>query len=166
MLKISHLFIYPIKSLGGIELTSSVVEERGLQYDRRWMLVDEQNRFITQREHSQLALFRTAISSDHLEVFHLSDPLNRILIPLQYDQQQRFDVTVWDDVCPAVAVSIEADQWFSQRLHQSVRLVYMPETAEGRSILIMLFSRRSPVSLMGIRSCCWVRHHSMTSIQN
>ena len=129
MLKISHLFIYPIKSLGGIELTSSVVEERGLQYDRRWMLIDEQNRFITQREHSQLALFRTAISSDHLEVFHLSDPLNRILIPLQYDQHQRFDVTVWDDVCPAVAVSIEADQWFSQRLHQSVRLVYMPENS-------------------------------------
>jgi uncharacterized protein YcbX len=127
MLKISHLFIYPIKSLGGIELTSSKVEERGLQYDRRWMLIDEQNRFITQREHTQLALLRTAITSDHLEVFHISDSSNKIRIPLQYDQQQTFDINIWEDVCPAIPVSKEIDQWFSETLKQAVRLVYMPD---------------------------------------
>lgn len=127
MLKISHLFIYPIKSLGGIELTSSKVEERGLQYDRRWMLIDEQNRFITQREHTQLALLRTAINSDYLEVFHISDPSNKIRIPLKYHQQQTFDVNIWEDVCPAIPVSKEIDQWFSETLKQSVRLVYMPD---------------------------------------
>ncbi|MCH7963957.1 MAG: MOSC N-terminal beta barrel domain-containing protein [Bacteroidetes bacterium] len=54
--KITGIYIYPIKSLGGISLQSSAVEERGLQYDRRWMLVDEVNHFITQRSFPQMAL--------------------------------------------------------------------------------------------------------------
>src|SRR5205085_2428266 len=41
MLTVSELFIYPIKSLGGIAVSSAMVTERGLQYDRRWMLVYE-----------------------------------------------------------------------------------------------------------------------------
>ena len=41
MLTISKLFIYPIKSLRGISVQSSLVTDRGLQNDRRWMIVDE-----------------------------------------------------------------------------------------------------------------------------
>jgi hypothetical protein len=46
MLKISQLFIYPVKSLRGISVSSSMVTDHGLQYDRRWMLVDEKNWFL------------------------------------------------------------------------------------------------------------------------
>ena len=40
-LKLTQIWIYPIKSLGGISLSSAKVMEKGLQYDRRWMLVDD-----------------------------------------------------------------------------------------------------------------------------
>ena len=40
-LKLTQIWIYPIKSLGGISLSSAVVKEKGLEYDRRLMLVDE-----------------------------------------------------------------------------------------------------------------------------
>jgi uncharacterized protein YcbX len=50
MLQVSELFIYPIKSLGGISLSSATITDRGFQYDRRWMLVDSDNQFMTQRE--------------------------------------------------------------------------------------------------------------------
>jgi len=40
-MQVTQLFIYPIKSLGGIEVKQSLVTQRGLQYDRRYMLVDE-----------------------------------------------------------------------------------------------------------------------------
>ncbi|MFY7838874.1 MAG: MOSC N-terminal beta barrel domain-containing protein, partial [Lacibacter sp.] len=50
MLSISHLYVYPIKSLGGIELTEARLTDRGIEHDRRWMLTDENNRFLTQRE--------------------------------------------------------------------------------------------------------------------
>src|SRR6478752_4697281 len=43
MLTISQLFIYPVKSLGGFPVDSAVLTDRGFQYDRRWMLVDENN---------------------------------------------------------------------------------------------------------------------------
>ncbi len=52
---ISEINIYPIKSLKGISLESSMVEERGLQYDRRWMLTTPDGMFFTQREFPQMA---------------------------------------------------------------------------------------------------------------
>jgi hypothetical protein len=67
-MKISALYIYPVKSLGGISLTNSDVEERGLKYDRRWVLVDENNTFITQRKHPQMAFFDVAITPGGLRI--------------------------------------------------------------------------------------------------
>jgi len=67
---LSEINIYPIKSLGGISLQSATVEERGLQYDRRWMLVDESNQFITQRYYPQMALLRVEIQNDLLTIKH------------------------------------------------------------------------------------------------
>ena len=61
---VSEITIYPIKSLGGISLQEAKVEERGLQYDRRWVLVDENNVFITQRQNEQMALIDVAIDED------------------------------------------------------------------------------------------------------
>jgi len=130
MLTVSHLFIYPIKSLGGIEVHSSYVGERGLQYDRRWMLIDDQGRFITQREHKQLALFRTAIDTDHLIVYHQQDPYNKLLIPLKVVANESLEVTIWEDVCHATTINAAANTWFSERVGMSLRLVYMPDESK------------------------------------
>ena len=53
---LTGLFIYPIKSLGGISLPAADLTLRGLRHDRRWLIVDENNRFMTQREHAEMAL--------------------------------------------------------------------------------------------------------------
>jgi uncharacterized protein YcbX len=127
MLTVSQLFIYPIKSLGGIEVHSSYVGERGLQYDRRWMLIDQQGRFITQREHKQLALFRTAIDADHLIVHHQHDPSNKLLIPLEIVANESLDVTIWEDICRATRINRAVDDWFSERIGMKLQLVYMPD---------------------------------------
>lgn len=63
---LSEIYIYPIKSLGGLALQSSIVEERGLLYDRRWMLVDNSNTFITQRNFPEMALIKVSIETDSL----------------------------------------------------------------------------------------------------
>ncbi len=77
---LTQINIYPIKSLGGISLQSSLVEERGLQYDRRWMLVDEQNKFITQRLHPKMALLKVEINNDLLTNEQPRSKLRGILI--------------------------------------------------------------------------------------
>ena len=64
MLSISQLYIYPVKSLGGIAVNTALVTERGLENDRRFMLVDEEGLFLTQRERPSMALLRTAIEGD------------------------------------------------------------------------------------------------------
>jgi uncharacterized protein YcbX len=63
MLKITSIYIYPIKGLAGISLQTSKVEKRGLQYDRRWLLVDENGKFLTQRSHPNMALLQPSFDN-------------------------------------------------------------------------------------------------------
>ena len=127
-LTLSQIYIYPIKSLGGISLETALVQERGLQYDRRWMLVDENNQFLTQRTFAEMALLQVELTADGLRVQHKIKPLAPLLIPFEPLTQEQFQVSVWDDVCTAIEVSIAANAWFSEALNRFCRLVYMPET--------------------------------------
>lgn len=126
-LVLSEIFIYPIKSLGGISLSEAVVEQRGLQFDRRMMLVDENGMFITQRDYPEMALLKTEIKNDELLVYH-SVNKHLIKIPIKeidYSNKNRISVVIWDDECTAVIVSEEANKFFSDMLKINCKLVYM-----------------------------------------
>jgi len=127
MLQVSRLFIYPIKSLGGIEVASARVTDRGFEHDRRWMLVDANNRFLSQREFGQMALIRTGITGEGIEVEHIHHPGKGITIPFKPQSGEDGNFTVWDDTCYGQYVSDEADEWFSEMLRTTCRLVYMPD---------------------------------------
>jgi len=131
MLTVSELFIYPIKSLGGIALSSATVTDRGFQYDRRWMLVDEQNNFITQRSFPQMALLQVAVTVAGLSVQHKITG-DAISIPFTPASTATEMVQIWDDTCPAQFVSDRADEWFSQMLSMPCRLVFMPDTSRRK----------------------------------
>ncbi|MES2807198.1 MAG: MOSC N-terminal beta barrel domain-containing protein [Bacteroidota bacterium] len=128
MLQVSQLYIYPIKSLGGIRLDNATVTDRGFKYDRRWMLIDHNNRFISQREFAQMALLKTDISDKFLTVTNTSTKTS-INIPLIPINKEFTKVNVWDDSCDAVLLSDEIDSWFTAALGMAVRLVYMPDNS-------------------------------------
>lgn len=130
MLQVSELFIYPIKSLGGIAVSNAVVTDRGLQYDRRWMLVDTNNNFMTQRECAEMALLQTEILKDALKVFHKKKGTS-ITIPLE-TKGERITVHVWSDQCKGIVVDKNIDEWFSEVLQKNCQLVYMPGTTKRR----------------------------------
>ncbi|MFN3488659.1 MAG: MOSC domain-containing protein [Emticicia sp.] len=129
---VSEITIYPIKSLGGISLQEAIVEERGLQYDRRWVLADENNVFITQRQNEQMALIDVAITEDGLRVYHRLKRIAPLQIPFMPQtvaggvphQQQ---ITIWDDIVRGIRVSDEADAWFSAVLGKKCSLFYQPD---------------------------------------
>ena len=127
MLHISHLHIYPVKSLGGIELTSVQLTDRGFEHDRRWMLVDERGGFLTQRNFPAMALLRTSIAYGQLIISDQEGDADALLLDLNPSGAATLKVDIWGDVCDAVHVSVAADQWFSERLKRNVRLVYMPD---------------------------------------
>jgi uncharacterized protein YcbX len=126
MLQISDLFIYPIKSLGGIAVNEAVVTDRGFAYDRRWMLIDSHNRFLSQRQIPKMALLKVAFTATGLSITYA--PVNtNIEIPFESQTSQFAEVSVWDDVCTGQYVSQEADEWFSNILNIPCRLVFMPD---------------------------------------
>lgn len=131
MLRVSQLFIYPIKSLGGISLDRARVTDRGLRFDRRWMLVNADNGFITQRTVPLMALIRVAVGDDGLHVTSSLHP-DALFVSFEARLSEMADVYIWEDTCQGQFVSREADAWFSSALNMPCRLVYMPdETARA-----------------------------------
>ena len=124
---VSEIVVYPIKSLGGISLQTALVEERGLQYDRRWVLVDADNFFITQRQNEQMALIDVQLDADGLRVFHRMKRIAPLTVPFVPQTTMSETITIWDDTVLAVRVSDEADAWFSLVLGMDCRLFYQPD---------------------------------------
>lgn len=126
MLTVSELFIYPVKSLGGISLTASEVTDRGFQYDRRWMLVDSEHNFVTQREYSQLALLEVTITAGGLLITH---KINSSFLHIPFTpNKETVMVDIWSSRARANTYHKEIDDWFSEQLSLKCRLVYMPDT--------------------------------------
>ena len=120
--KITDLIIYPIKSLGGISVSETQVQTRGLQYDRRWMLVDDQGQFMTQRENPQMALFSCALSENKMVVTYKGEVCTFNLDTVREDATR---VQVWSSKFKAQEVDAAASKWFSRHLGLPATLVKM-----------------------------------------
>ena len=156
MLTVSELFIYPIKSLGGISVSSAKVTRRGFEYDRRWMLVDSANRCITQRELPSMALLQVALSAEGLKVYHKKNKQSQIIIPFIPTSEKHVTVQIFEDTCDAIFVSDLIDEWFTQMLSLKCRLVYMPDSSlrmvdkeYGRNNEITSFADAFPFLIIG-----------------
>ena len=133
MYTISQLFIYPVKSLGGFEVVETELTDRGFKYDRRWMIIDSNNNFLTQREFAQMSLLQTAIFNDQLIIFNKDNREDKIAVSLHCEPAATIKVTIWEDECSAQYVSADADKWLTDKLKMNCRLVYMPD-AEKRKV--------------------------------
>lgn len=124
---VSAIYIYPVKSLGGFSVTESTVTTRGFEYDRRWMLVDNKGKFMTQRELHSMALLQTSITPKGLHIYHKQNPDKNILIPFLLSALKIKQVQVWEDVCEAWVYDEVINKWFSEILKIDCELVYMPD---------------------------------------
>lgn len=126
MPSLGQIYIYPIKSLAGISVKQWSVTKTGLQYDRKWMLVDAQGKFLSQRSLPRMALIKTQIVNQQL-ILSAPGQLD-LAIDLQTPAGKAdHKVTIWNDQCSAQPVSPEANLWFSSFLKTACTLVYQPE---------------------------------------
>ncbi|MBK9096934.1 MAG: MOSC domain-containing protein [bacterium] len=130
MLTLTEINIYPIKSLGGISLQSAEVEERGLKYDRRWVLVDEMNTFFTQRDFPEMALIKVSVLEDGLQLQHKDKLTETLLVPFNFDHSKKDKVVIWDDTVTGEFYNSLIDNWFSELLGIKCHLVKMPESTK------------------------------------
>ena len=131
--QLAGLFVYPIKACAGIALQESDVVERGLAFDRRYVLVDESGKFITQREAPRLCLVQTAFDAERLLVSSAGRPT--LELPKEVAPQSALAIRpyrVWDDVGRALELA-EGSRWFSEFLNANVSLLYMPDS-ERRAV--------------------------------
>lgn len=120
-IKVHSIIIYPIKSLGGINVSQSSVEPAGLQYDRRFMLVDSMNKFITQRTQPELTRFQLNAERGG---FKVADPWTQSSKFLDFNPPlgSTEEVQIWDDRVMAHEVLDDWSVWFTEKLGQHVRL--------------------------------------------
>lgn len=117
---IARLFVYPVKSCGGIEVQEALLTETGLDLDRAWMVVDSEGKFLTQRTVPRMALVRPKLTSQEMVLrapgmLALHVALDAVEAPAT--------VTVWRDTVPAWDMGAVAAQWFTDFLGQPCRLV-------------------------------------------
>jgi uncharacterized protein YcbX len=128
-LQVSSLSIYPVKSTAALNLQRMAITGMGPQWDRRWMVVDNNGRFLTQR---QLPLMCKVISRLNDEGLILSaDGKTDLRISRHIEAGQR-QVTVWDDEVVVVDCGDAAAAWLTDTLGKPCRLVYMPEHVQRK----------------------------------
>ena len=133
---LSEIWIYPVKSLSGIRLTEANAQERGLEFDRRWMIVDGNNHFLSQRQIPEMVLIQPELGIENgvlnfIKFFNKLDKTNSFLLKNPATPkvaQKGFEVTVWDDTIMAFEINDAINNWLSMILNIRCKLVYMTES--------------------------------------
>jgi MOSC domain-containing protein len=122
---VKSLHYYPVKSCAGVELDSAYIFDRGILNDRIFMLVDEDNVFMTQRKNHKMAHIKPRLSGQELTL--TAPGMNAISLNF-LDYGAGLDVTVWKDRCQAIDQGKEVSDWLSDFLGTSARLVMLSKT--------------------------------------
>lgn len=116
--------------------------------DRRWMLIDDNGEFMSQRKHAVLTQF-AAIADADLVVEHITSQKN-IAVTLS-EFTIKTDVKVWGQACTGYTSTNGINEWFSRLINQPVKLIYMTEDdirpVESTSNDIVSFADGYPVLL-------------------
>jgi uncharacterized protein YcbX len=158
MTTIAALYTYPIKSCAGVSLHDARCDAEGLVHDRRWMVVDECGRFLSQREAPRLALVRAELRVETLRVG--APGMLRIELPLEVEEDDPSvfrKVTIWNDLVDAIDEGDYIAQWLSDFLGRRARLVKLAPDARrpaddggiGRAPSLQRFTDACPVLVVG-----------------
>ena len=114
-MEVTRLFVHPVKSLGGIGVNEFAIDRFGPVWDRRWLVVDRQGQFITQRQQARMALVRTALENGRVT---LNVPQREPLFfsATDFADGNPLKVQVWRDQCDAITGPAHFDQWLSDFL--------------------------------------------------
>ncbi len=156
-LTVQEIRIYPVKALRGYALPASDVALWGLDHDRRWMVVQPDGRFLTQRELPAMARIDARATADALTL--AAGGGGGLRVPVPTPAAERRQVQVWGDQVPALDAGPEAAAWLGARLGLACGLVYLDDPharpvdpAYGRPEDRALFSDGFPVLLANTAS--------------
>lgn len=118
---VSGVFIYPLKGAAGVAVRSAELDELGFVHDRRWMIVDANGEFVSQRTVPRLALVRAALLDDR--VLLRAPGAAPLPLPLVAPAAADSSVHIWDDDVLAASAGDNAAAWISAYLGFPARIV-------------------------------------------
>jgi len=124
--RVSALWIYPVKALRGVRVESARVLAAGFAMDRRWMIVRDSPTglaFVTQRQIPELVRVRASLEDGAIVLRGPSGgaPLR---LPSAPDAPREM-VTVWESTLPAV-IWREGDGWLARETGLDAHLAFLP----------------------------------------
>ncbi|MEM8838142.1 MAG: MOSC domain-containing protein [Pseudomonadota bacterium] len=124
-MNVISLHTYPIKAMRGLSHDAMAIGKSGAIGDRRYMVVDGENHFLSQREVSDLA----TISVLPAETGLLLSVAGQEIAVETPTGSERVNAMVWGDVVHAALVDNGVNQALSAALGRKVKLVYMDDAA-------------------------------------
>ncbi|HUC01818.1 MAG TPA: MOSC N-terminal beta barrel domain-containing protein [Candidatus Paceibacterota bacterium] len=131
MPKIAELYIYPIKSCGGIPVDRAVLTPSGFEHDREFVLIDSNGAFLSQRKVPKMCLIRTSICNEWLEVM-TADYDDRLIIPLSDGEGEKVEVDIWGRVGRGIDMGDRPSRWFEKNLGVPCRLLQYDPTFQRK----------------------------------
>lgn len=129
-MRVDALGVYPVKSLRGFTVDEARLEPWGFEGDRRWMVVDPDGAFITQRSTPAMSLVHAHRRTDGAVVLSTAASGSVVLDPVGAPES----VVVWKNTVKAVGGDPAADTWLSEVLDRPVHLVHLDHPEAARPI--------------------------------
>ncbi|MFC3571956.1 MOSC domain-containing protein [Streptomyces yaanensis] len=126
------IHVHPVKALRGQAPREAVVEPWGLAGDRRWAIIDEAGKVVTQREHPRLALAAAELLPGG--GIRVSAPGLAALTVTVPDPVATTTARWAGEKIETVPAGPPASEWFSTYLGEAVRLVHLDDPAVRRPI--------------------------------
>ena len=117
--KIARLFVYPVKSCAGVEVSEALLTETGFDLDRAWMVMVVVGEFLSQCDLPRMTLVKVQLKASEV-VLRAPGKLALHLAVAQVEAPAR--VRVWDDEVDAWDMGATAAQWFTDFLGRKARL--------------------------------------------
>ena len=126
MIEVSGLYIHPLKSAAAVSVEKIEIDDFGFRNDRRWMLVDDEGKFLSQRQLPKMCLIKATVLESVLKI----QVPNMTSLNVSAAMNHRRQVEVWGDSCQSYDCGDEAASYLSDFLQVTCRLVYFPDTEQ------------------------------------
>jgi uncharacterized protein YcbX len=155
--KLIGINVYPVKSLAGFSVDRWEAAEEGLLFDRKWMLVDRDGNFCTQRKFPQMSRLCATIPDSRLLIQDLTSGESIEVPQIDPERKKEETVQVWKDKTTALAAPEETNAWLSTKLGFAVTLYHQTFSAKRKHTIFgtektVSFADSQPFLIIGTAS--------------
>jgi len=124
---VASLHLHPLKSCAQLDVATLEITPRGPAGDRRWLVVDADDRFVTARQRAEMVGIHALPADDGLWLDARGHP--PLHVPFPRADAPRRGVTIWRDSVDVADAGDAAADWLTRYLGMPARLVYMDAAA-------------------------------------